>query len=555
MSTTTKDVLYIDIDDEITAIIDRLGASEHKIVALVLPKRATVLQSIVNMKLLKRAADEHKKHVVLVTSETGLMPLAGAVGIHVAATPNSKPTIPSKPAGIKNEPDSVDEPELSEDDFDPKANAAAPVGALAGTENSEETIQLDNDEPAPVAPAGKAAKQKAPKPKKGKNKKLKVPNFNTFRKKSLLIGGALVLVILFWIFGFMVLPKATVAVKTNSEDVNKRLDVTFDTSANGVGIDSSTVPSVVEQTQKVSTQSTAASGQENRGQKAKGEVTFTTENYQICASASQAVIIPAGTGVSHNNLTYITQETVRLGRQGGNCRLEGDSKVVAQAAGANYNVEDGNFSAASGSVKARGSASGGTDNIVKFVTQGDIESVKQKASSQVDNTVQDELAKKLEDRGLYVVRESFNTGTPEVTISAKAGDQVDNVNATQKTTYSMVGVKQKDLEELITKNVEEDIDTSKQRVLNTGLDKAVFKLQNQQNNSSQVLLSMDVTALAGPKLDDNQIKEQIAGKKSGEVKDMLKNYPGVTDVSIELSPFWVSSVPKGASKITITYEK
>ena len=84
--------IYIDIDDEITAIIDKLRSSFAKVVAFVLPKRATTLQSIVNMKLLKRAADQEKKNLVLVTTESGLMPLAGAVGLHVAATPTSRPS-------------------------------------------------------------------------------------------------------------------------------------------------------------------------------------------------------------------------------------------------------------------------------------------------------------------------------------------------------------------------------------------------------------------------------------------------------------------------------
>jgi len=556
MSTVTKDVLYVDVDDEITSLIDRLSTSEHKVVALVLPKRATVLQSIVNMKLLKRAADENNKHVVLVTSEAGLMPLAGAVGLHVAATPNSKPAIPHKPAGMKTD---EEESELTEEDFDPKASAAAPIGALAGDADKEETIQLDNEpESTPAAAAGKAAKQKAPKPKKGKDKKLKVPDFNAFRKKWLLIGGALALLVVFWIFGFMVLPKATVAVKTDSEDVNKRLDVTFDTNSTEVNAEENVVPSKVEQLQKVATQSVQASGQENRGETASGSIRMTV---RACApNLGDPASVPAGTGVSAGGKTYITQQTATFTYNGGqgscvNYR-SGNIDIKAQAAGAQYNMNNGDFSVTGRSeISASGSADGGSDNIVRFVTAGDIESVKQKLGSQVDNTAEDELAGKLEERDLFVIRDSFNAGTPEVTVSAKAGDQVDSVNATQKTTYSMIGVEKKDLEDLVTKNVEQDIDTQKQRVLNTGVDKAVFKLQNQQNNSAQVLMALDVTALAGPKLDDDKIKEQIAGKKSGEVRDILKNYPGVTDVEVKLSPFWVQSVPKSASKVTITYEK
>src|SRR5437763_8741396 len=94
-----KDTVYIDVDDEITAIIDKVEAGKQKVVALVLPKRAAMLQSIVNMRLLKRSADSVGKNVVLITSEPALMPLAGAAGLHVAKNLTSKPEIPPSPRG------------------------------------------------------------------------------------------------------------------------------------------------------------------------------------------------------------------------------------------------------------------------------------------------------------------------------------------------------------------------------------------------------------------------------------------------------------------------
>ena len=100
MATTAKDTIYIDIDDEITSIIDKVQASKHKIVALVLPKRATTLQSIVNMRLLKRTGEETEKHIVLITSEASLLPLAGIVGMYVAKTLQTKPAIPAAPASM-----------------------------------------------------------------------------------------------------------------------------------------------------------------------------------------------------------------------------------------------------------------------------------------------------------------------------------------------------------------------------------------------------------------------------------------------------------------------
>ena len=61
------------------------------------------------------------------------MPLAGAVGLHVAATPTSRPQIPAAPKVGPVDDEVVDEnAELSSDsDQEPELDANAPVGDLA----------------------------------------------------------------------------------------------------------------------------------------------------------------------------------------------------------------------------------------------------------------------------------------------------------------------------------------------------------------------------------------------------------------------------------------
>ena len=54
-----KDVVYIDIDDEITSVINKVQSSSDKVVALVLPKQATTFHSSINMKLLKKTQTSH----------------------------------------------------------------------------------------------------------------------------------------------------------------------------------------------------------------------------------------------------------------------------------------------------------------------------------------------------------------------------------------------------------------------------------------------------------------------------------------------------------------
>ena len=72
---------YIDADEEISSVIDRLKKSMAVDNYFVAPKRAIFLQSIVNLKLLKREGDKMKKHVILVTQEEVVLAMAARSGI------------------------------------------------------------------------------------------------------------------------------------------------------------------------------------------------------------------------------------------------------------------------------------------------------------------------------------------------------------------------------------------------------------------------------------------------------------------------------------------
>lgn len=75
--------LYLEPDEEITSVIDRLKEIDDDEVAIVVPKRAGLLQSIVNLKLLRYQAEQQKKRISLVTTDKTGRNLASAVGLTV----------------------------------------------------------------------------------------------------------------------------------------------------------------------------------------------------------------------------------------------------------------------------------------------------------------------------------------------------------------------------------------------------------------------------------------------------------------------------------------
>ena len=86
-----KDVIYIEPEDDITDILEKIKKTKNKIVALVPPKKAGVLRSAVNIKLIAKTAARSNKTTVLISSDESLMKLAMAANIPVAKTLQSKP--------------------------------------------------------------------------------------------------------------------------------------------------------------------------------------------------------------------------------------------------------------------------------------------------------------------------------------------------------------------------------------------------------------------------------------------------------------------------------
>lgn len=550
-----KDTIYIDVDDEITAIIDKLAKSDSKIVALVLPKRTTALQSIVNMKLLKRAADENGKSPVLITSEKGLLPLAGATGFYVAPNLNSKPEIPPPPDTKK-----VDDEEL-EAELEPDKGAApvaaaaagAAVGTAAAKKRNQDSDTIDMQDAPAAAPAAKAAsKAKPAKAAKG-GKQPKIPNFDKFRKKIFIIVGAVLAAIVLFILAVVVLPKATITVQTDTESMDTSFEFAASTSATSVDESANVVPAK-QASEKVQESVTApATGQKDLGAKATGSMTF---SIPCSAVSGSPPTIPAGTGVSASGLTFITQSASALTTPNfnGGCSFTGTTTVQAQNNGEQYNLGPATYSVSGYSnVTGKGAQmSGGSSKIAKVVTAQDVETAKSKVTAK-DEDIKKKLQQQLESAGYFVIEESFKKSNESVVPTPGVDQEATEVKVTYSAEYSMLGVKRDDLKKLVEKSLGDQIDTNKQQVQDDGLENATFTVQSTDANGD-TLIKVSTKAEVGPDIDTTALTDEVLGKKSGETENIIMEQPGVKSVTVKYSPFWVSRTPKKADKVTIILE-
>lgn len=558
-SKPTKDVIYVDVDDEITGIIDKVENAEQKVVALVLPKRAASLQSIVNMKLLKRSAEQADKNVVLITSEQALLPLAGAAGLHVAKNLQSAPEVPAAPAGAVTTPAAeelaVDPDDTAagddEDELPAKFDYSRPVGALAAAHEAEnpETIDLDDADEPRAAPAGKASAAS----------KVKVPNFDRFRLMLGLGAVAFIALIVFIILALFVLPKATVTIQTSSEPVSANFNLTASPSTTSLDSQKGVLPSKLETTDQTASQQVTATGQQNNGDKATGAITMSA---QVCAPnlGHTPSDVPSGTGVSSGGNNYITEDDASFHFSGGSGSCvnysSGSVDIKALAAGSKYNVSSADFSVASRSdVSASGSASGGSDNIVTVLSQNDVDSVKSKLTSgNNSDTFTKSFIQKLQNQGEYVLSSTLKAGDPQIDASPAVGQPASTANVSVKITYTVLTVRKSDLSQAIQDKMAGQINKSKQKLNGNFLNDANVTVQSQPAANSAVL-AINENTTAVPIIDVAAVKKQTEGHKVGDVKAVISNWPGVKNVDVKLSPFWVSKAPKKDGKITVILQE
>jgi hypothetical protein len=559
----SKDTVYVDVDDEITAIIDKVENAKQSIVALVLPKRATMLQSIVNMRLLKRSSDTAGKSVVLITSEAALLPLAGAAGLHTARNLQSKPSVPPAPDDVAKKTDETveEEPPISDEelgDTPSKLDYHRSIGELAtaGADSEDEAIALeDMDE------AAKDTSDKKP-AKPPKDKKLKIPNFERFRLVILLAAVGAVGLIVFIIFAIFVLPKATITIKTTSVPVTSEFNLTTSDSAKALDLAKKVIPATLKTTEQKSTAQVTATGQQNNGDKASGTMVFYNCNKDDTLSGTNRTI-PAGTGVSANGLTFITTESVTVAPShfiGNNCQRDlasSSTNVKAQTNGAKYNLESTTYSVSGFStISGTGSKmSGGSDNIITIVSQADLNNAKTKITSadtdKFVKTFEDQLAKD----GYYVLTSTLKPSDPASTANPAVGQPATTTTVETKITYTVLTVKKADLSSAINDSLSKQVDKNKQKLSTDDVLKtATVTVQNQTSPTAATLnVNEDTTAV--PIIDEASVKKQIGGKKSGDIRSSITAIPGVKEVNVKMSPFWVSKAPKNPTKIKIIQQQ
>ena len=538
-----KDVIYIDVEDDITAIIGKVKASKNKIVALVPPKRTGVIQSAVNLKLVHRATEQAGKHLVIISNNAALIALAGSAGVPVAKNLQSKPEMAEIPAlEVDDGEDIIDGSAISvgehsehaagsvDDSLAPSVGAAA-LSAAGSDENSSRMTPLVN--------AVSNVKSRA-----------KVPDFDGFRKKLFLGLGAGILLVSFLVWAIVFAPAARIIITARTSDVAINSKVTLGSTLTS-DLKAGTVKSIAKTSKKDISIPLVATGKKEVGEKATGTVKFTTNSISALGTT-----IAAGTALtSSNGSEFVTSTSVTMTLS--NASTGATTAVVASERGTKHNAATGVVSGAPAGINASltGPTGGGTDKSITVVQQSDVDLVSGEVTKQVNV---DEAKKQLLAQfgnDFVVIESSFKSDTSQVKPSpAVDAESVDGKGVLSgSVSFSLTAIAKVEIAKYLDAYFAQQVDgKNDQRVYDNGLKSVT--LTSVIASESNYIATISTNGKIGPKIDEAKLKEFARGKKFGEIQSYIEATNGIDQADIKFSPFWVNHAPDDIKRITVEFK-
>lgn len=534
--------IYLETDEEITSVIDRLKKIEEKKVALVIPKRATLIGSIVNLKLLKKQAQELGKEISIVTVDKIGRSLASQVGFSVYRKIDGEevPTEVSPPPKIT--------PEISyikkEDEVKPKVDI-------------DKKPLIDRKEEPQVKPEIKEkpfeSYQGKPILKKRKRRRpIILPSFN---KKFLFIFIVLSVFIL-GIVGFLILPHAYVTIYPKVEILPYDLDLTVSSSTKEINYEGSTIPGDIIYIEKEEKKEFTSSGKKDVGEKAQGSVTvynewdsnpqtlvdstrFLSSDGKLFRSAGE-VTVP-GTTISEGQLIAGTASV----------------PVVADQSGEEYNINPSNFTipglpaAKQEKIYARSGSNmtGGFSKQVTVVSQDDINGAQEATSRNLFTSAEEELRAKIaQDK--KILDEAISKEIIESSPSVKVGTEAENFNLKLKVKVQVMVFSEDNLKDVSSSKLLTVLPDNKELVYD-GENDIHYEIANLDFSSGVMVLKTHIEGLISSQIKQEELKKNLVGKDKQEAEDFLRDLDRFEKVSVTFWPSWIKKVPKRKGNIKI----
>jgi hypothetical protein len=597
----TSQTIYLDLDDEVTSVIDRLSSVSEQAITLVIPKNAIVLQSAVNLKLLKRAAERLKKNLLVVTrDETGLA-LALRAGINVRTNlsgktidasmiKQSRPSVATIQEMVSEDPAATRTKQEAQEvrvatyvEMQPDETPTTSKQSSLPQPNQSQRVSPDSDRVQKGATASVRSAVSV------KFEQLKEIASRTFKKKSggnsrtravaaragesggsrirllpkvplkpVVIPAAILLVVAFLGMTFVF---ASAEVRITPKTQKASIDLEATATAQPTPGTKEITGTIVELSRE-GKKSVAPSGQTDTGTKATGSVTINN----TFSDKPQSFGVNTRLQSAGGQVFLLTAQVTVPGAKVNKGKLEAGTataSVVAEKFGEEYNIAAGALTFIDlppdqqQGITATSAAAmvGGTKKQVKVLASKDVEDAKAAVSGELGTTLLAELKGKLQpEEEILDGASSIETSgvTPSVAIGAELPEGTEQVDVKLTVKVRAVVDRPHEIKSLAAEELKKTLPAN-QALLEEQEPEVTWTFKSVDFKQQKMILSVHVEKQSVFTLDSEAIKAQLTGKKESEAREYLSSLPEVAEVKLRLSPAWRSRMPKtGKIELKVT---
>lgn len=563
-----KKVVYAEIDDEVTTLYDKVKQTNSKGIYIVVPKRAILFQSLVNLQILKRKAEDDGKEIFLITNDKNGIHLAQKIGIEVydKANPEGKSSLfasEGEDEKLKITPLKASINAVDEEAPTRMAEKKLSIGEILSKIKGRASIDISKIKTA----------EKKQDPQKPKSKFVIIaPN------RHALIAMVSITLIILLVIVYVALPGVTIYLTPTASVLEKSVNITLaDAQRNRAELE--THPSheiasypISTRVSKAITQPATGKKFSDKGANAGGNIiiynTLNTDRPLVTQTRFQTkdgivfriaddIVVPGADSTGPGQIeAYVIAD-----------QLDSTGSIV----GARGNIEPTRFflPGLKGEnqnkvyAESKEAMKGGVTDYMTFVTQQDLEAAKTRIKDELTKTAIEELRKAIKDKAAIAGQTStydLLQGDTQAITTGEVAIQVDEtlvdkqISEFQVTGYMDVSGIYYDHDAMLEILKDELLlkKSPQKELLRINEGSTTYRIFQRDEAAGKIKITANIKGVEQYQIDPEKengaqllekIREHIAGLDIEEAKVYIQNLPEINKVEISSWPAWSPTIP------------
>ncbi|MDQ1284006.1 MAG: hypothetical protein QG620_354 [Patescibacteria group bacterium] len=377
--------------------------------------------------------------------------------------------------------------------------------------------------------------------------------------------GAMFVVALLAVAGYLFIPKATVSISVKEKTKSIDTLIKGDPSYSEVDYEKEAIPSKLLAIEHEVSKKYGSSGKSSvSGQKARGTITI----YNEFGSSPQPLVATTRFVSEDGKLFRLAAGvtvpgTTKVGEETKPGVIEAD--VVADEAGQSYNIGPGKFSIPgfkdSGAdkyvkfyaVSAKAMSGGGGDGQeASSVSQEDIDTAKKKILAEFNGALKQKIK---EDVGqdAVILDDALFVEEPTYKISNSVGEVTDNFEISIQSKAQIIIFKESDLKNMVNRLIEKS--GNGESKIDIGSIRLTYGKSSPDFKTGSLDIKVGGTGEISASIDLNNLKKNILGKNNADLEEYLSTYPDIEKVEVMYWPnFFSNRIPSYERRVEVVLD-